>query len=128
MLRQTILVVIVALLFFTGCQGNGNDIPAGTLAALQQGDGYELLSLDPRELDEPPPDHFHGWRVLGRTTITDPATRKKLNEALRKGARENTGMAAACFNPRHGIHVVHNGKAYDLVICFECLSVMGFEG
>lgn len=29
---------------------------------------------------------------------------------------------AQCFNPRHGIRVMRNGKQDDLVICFECLS------
>jgi hypothetical protein len=78
-------------------------------------------------MTDPPPDHFHGWRVLGRTTITDQATQRKLNEALRAGARENSGAAAACFNPRHGVHVTRADKTYDLVICFECLQVQAFE-
>ena len=108
-----------------GC--DSNDIPAGTIAALQHADRYELLSLDPGRVTDPPPDHFHGWRVLGRTTITDQATRTKLNEALRAGAREHSGAAVRCFNPRHGVRVTRADKAYDLVICFECLQVRTFE-
>ena len=121
-LRPALLAAVLTVML-AGC----NDIPGQTLAALRHADRYELLSLDPGRLTRPVPDHFHGWRVLGRTTIDDDATRAQLNEALRAGARENRGAAAGCFNPRHGIHVVRDGTSYDLVICFECLQVQVFE-
>ena len=113
------------VLLAVGCGSNA--IPAGTLAALQHADRYELLSLDPTRMRTVPPDNFHGWRVLGRASINDEATRKKLNDALRAGARENDRMVAACFNPRHGIHLVRGDSAHDLIICFECLQVDVFE-
>jgi hypothetical protein len=125
MLRPALPLAILIVALIAGC--NSNDVPAGTMAALQQADHYELLSLDPSRVTEPPPGHFHGWRILGRTTISDSATRMKLNEALRAGARENSDTAAACFNPRHGIRAVRDGKAYDVVICFECLQAQVFE-
>jgi hypothetical protein len=97
------------------------------MTAMQHAEHYELLSLDPKHTTTPPPDNFHGWRILGRTMIGDQVTQKKLNDALRAGARENGNMAAGCFNPRHGIDVVSGDKTYDLVICFECLQVQVFE-
>ncbi len=66
--------------------------------------------------------------MLGRTTVADQATRQTLNGALRAGARENRGAVALCFKPRHGVHVVHEGKAYDLVICFEWMQTQVFDG
>ena len=48
--------------------------------------------------------------------------------ALETGAKDNTGEAAACFNPRHGIRVKSGDKTVDLVICFECLQVKSFAG
>lgn len=125
MLRRTLLMATLSIPLLTGC--GSNDVPAGAMAALQGAEEYELLSLDPSRVRELPADHFHGWRVLGRTTVKDQATRKKLNDALRAGAKENSNMVAACFNPRHGIHVVHKGKVYDVVICFECLQAKVFE-
>jgi hypothetical protein len=64
--------------------------------------------------------------VLGKTEIEDEAKRKRLADALRLGAEDNFGMAANCFIPRHGIRLKGSGKAVDLVICFECLSVQVF--
>ena len=44
--------------------------------------------------------NFHDWMVLGKTEIKDQAERRKLVDALRLGAEDNAGMAAACFIPR----------------------------
>src|SRR5690606_3076069 len=94
-----------------GCDGRGQrDIPAPAHEALAGADEYELLALDPADAANPPPDHFHGWRVLGRTSITDAATRKKLNDALRAGARAKDISPMACFDPRHGIRVTRDGR------------------
>lgn len=32
-------------------------------------------------------------------------------------------MVAPCFNPRNGLTVTQGEEAWDLVICFECLSI-----
>jgi hypothetical protein len=49
-----------------------------------------------------------------------------LADALRLGAEDNFGIAAGCFNPRHGLRLKGGGKSVDLVICFECLQVEVF--
>jgi hypothetical protein len=66
--------------------------------------------------------------VLGRTVVTDPATRKRLYNSLQSGARWNVPVPAMCFNPRHGIRVTYEGKTFDLVICFECSQVQVWQG
>jgi hypothetical protein len=125
--HQTISALVV--LFLAGCGGNALDtklddkIPEPARTALQEAEQFELLSLDPRRRQEKPTSHFHGWKVLGKTLIADGPTRKKLLLALNKGVKENEGMVAACFNPRHGIRVTHQGKTIDFVICFECFQV-----
>jgi hypothetical protein len=86
----------------------------------------EFYSLDPTPRKEKPQDDFHGWKVLGKTVVKSKATRSQLLEALRQGIADNTGIAAACFNPRHGIRAKADGKTLDLVICFECLSIQIF--
>ena len=126
MSRLFLLISVLAATSAGGC--SGNDIPKATLSAMQHADRFELLSLEPDHAESPPPGHFHRWKTLGQTVISDVATQKKLTDALRAGARENSGMAAACFNPRHGIRVVSAGRTFDLVICFECLSVMTYDG
>jgi hypothetical protein len=106
----------------------GEEFPADVLAALQKADRFELYSLDPDIPDVKPKNDFHGWKVLGKTLVKDAAARKKLVAALQKGVAENDGVAAGCFNPRHGIRVIGKNKTVELVICFECLQVQVFVG
>jgi hypothetical protein len=109
-----------------------NRIPDAVERLLDKADTFELYSLDPeRGTDKdgkvvPVKDGFHGWKVLGESEVKDEAERKRLADALRLGAEDNFGMAAACFIPRHGIRLKGGGKTVDLVICFECLQVQVF--
>jgi hypothetical protein len=121
--------VLLALSLVTsgGC-ADRNKIPDDLRTALEKGDSFELYSLDPRRSEEKVKDGFHDWKVLGKTTIKDADTRKKLITAFQKGVAENKGEVAGCFNPRHGIRVTHDGKTIDFVICFECYSVAVHTG
>ena len=98
----------------------GAEIPADVKAALEQAGEWELYSLHPEQKKDAPKEAFHNWRVLGKTTVKDADTRKKLLDALANGAKDNDGKVADCFNPRHGIRVKTGDKTIDLVICFEC--------
>lgn len=105
-----------------------NKIPDEARAILDKAGEFELISLDPVRPREKPKDAFHGWKVLGKTTVKDAETRRSLIAAFAKGVEENKGIVAACFNPRHGIRASHDGKTVDFVICFECFSVQAFMG
>ena len=123
-------VLALATLFVVGSLGRAeekNTIPDDVRAVLESADQFELLSLNP-DPREKPKDGFHGWKVLGRTTVKDADTRKKLVDALQKGVAENDGTVAACFNPRHGIRVTQGGKTADIVICFECFQASAYLG
>ena len=36
---------------------------------------------------------------------------------------EHDGLAAGCFNPRHGNRATRGTGVFDLVICFECFAI-----
>jgi hypothetical protein len=124
--RRTLALTLTALLLGALTRADDkakeNKIPDETKAILDKADSFELLSLDPMR-DKEVKDGFHGWKVLGKTEVKDADTRKGLVAALAKGAADNKGEVARCFNPRHGIRATHDKKAVDLVICFECLQV-----
>lgn len=104
-------------------------IPVRARTMLDRPEKFELLSLDPKPPKEKPEDDFHGWVVLGKTEISQPATRRKVVNALKQSAEEADGTFAGCFNPRHGIRVKHAGKSVDFVICFECrMTLIYFDG
>src|SRR5215470_6841582 len=122
---RSVLFTLFALLMASG-SASADKIPAKLLALLEKGEQFELLSLSPDRPKEKPKDAFHGWEVLGRTTVKNAEARKTLVAAFNKGVEDNKGIVAACFNPRHGIRVTHDGKTADFVICFECYQVQAF--
>ena len=78
---------------------------------------FDLYSLEPEPEGKIAKEKlFHGWLVLGKTTVKDAKTRKELFDAL----QEEADKAPKCFDPRHGIRATHGGKTVDLVICFHC--------
>jgi hypothetical protein len=114
-------------------------LPANVQTAFAKADEIELYSLDPRDRKPDPTKAFHGWKVLGKTTIKDKKHRESLVTALKEGIREQDekrrqerakGLLTetGCFMPRHGIRVAHAGKTFDLVICFECQPIKVFVG
>jgi hypothetical protein len=120
-LRRIFLIIavlgIAALAVIYSLQG----LPSPVAKALRDADSFELLSLDPQHgLQDA---DFHGYKILGRTQITDTATRQLLYDALQTGASWNSPFAMKCFDPRHAIRVRSKGIITDLLICFECLQV-----
>jgi hypothetical protein len=82
-------------------------------------------------------ERFHGYGVLGKMTVADPAPKKQLLAALYDGIAEaqrptKEGFrhtAAGCFNPRHGIRALsQDGKVVDLLICFSCRNAKAYAG
>jgi hypothetical protein len=111
-----------------GCAARGDKLPAQARDALTKANRFELFSLDPNQKREKPGEGFHGWEVLGTTAVEDAGIRQKIVAALEKGVQENQGVAAECFNPRHGIRATRGDQTTDFVICFECLQVEVYVG
>jgi hypothetical protein len=126
MVRQMLLSLPVALLIGLSAQvaAQDNKIPDQARAILENASQFELLSIGHGLSMKNPTEDFHGWPVIGKTTVEDSNTRNRLVAALEKGVEENKGDSMKCFNPRHGIRGAHNGMTADFVICFECFQVM----
>ena len=126
MVRQMLLSLPVALVIGLSAQvaGQDNKIPDRAREILEKASQFELLSIGHGPSPKKPTEDFHGWPVIGKTTVEDSNTRKRLVAALGKGVEENKGDSMKCFNPRHGIRVTHDGMTADFVICFECFQVV----
>jgi hypothetical protein len=132
-----IVVVSVAILF-VGCNDGtveppnlsrpivGSNIPDIVRTALEEGQEFELYSLDPKHRDEQAPTEFLRRKIIGKLPIKDEVTRKRIVEAFEEGVQNRPELAISCFNPRHAIRVQDAGKTYYLSICFECENVYVF--
>jgi hypothetical protein len=116
----------VACLGATAVGGADNKLPEEARTVLEKAETLELLSLDPVPPKEKPADGFHGYKVLGKTTVKGDV-RKELVGAFLKGM-EGDIQPAKCFDPRHGIRATHDGKTFEVVICFECAQFKVYMG
>jgi hypothetical protein len=112
----------VALLAFAAPGRAEQKLPAAARTALEKADAIEVLSLDPRGGDDSKAA-FHDYKVLARATVKEADARKAVVDAVNKGVAESDGSIAKCFEPRHGLHVVYDGKTYDFVICYQCTQI-----
>ncbi len=138
LLRSCLSLASLAIVLSAAACGaaDKNQLPPAALEILQKAESLEVYSLNPDPLDVKPgakreegkEELFHDWPVLGKTTVKNADKGKSLLTALQKGIAENEGVAAACFNPRHGVRATLEGKTVDLVICFECYSLQIFAG
>jgi len=93
-----------------------NRLPDVLKTVLEKATELEIYSVDPAPSKD---GEFHGFKILGKTTIKDADKRKELLTKIDAGLANSKG-GAKCFDPRHGIRAVHDGKTVDLVICFAC--------
>lgn len=122
----------------TADDGKDNRLPAAAAKILDRAERLEVLSVDPTTRNRPemvsldgkpvppPPDlreDFHGFSVIGKTTVSGYLSRRNLIAAVKQGIADSDGSVAACFIPRHGLRAVADGKTVDLVICYECHSI-----
>ena len=119
------LVALSAFLLLPGC-GGGKRLPEDAAQILDKANTIELVSLNPDHEAKRPAGRLRGWKVLGRATL-EGDDKKAILAALQAGIEGNEGRAAKCFNPRHGIEATYEGKTVELVICFECLSMEGWN-
>ena len=131
-------VLFVASGFALGWLANrkqlrANQLPETAYQAIMSDSALTLISLDPDPLQAPTNEQtFGGYRVLGQTTVSDAALRRRLADTLRRGLGTWRYTYPSCFNPRHGLRAVLGDRTYEFVICFECgelqFSEPGFHG
>jgi hypothetical protein len=125
-LRSLLSIALFAVMSLVSGCGGGKRSLAEVFRILEKADAIELYSLDPDPDRKQKAGGFREWKVLGRTTLTGD-DKKAIVEGLQKGIADSDGKEAKCFNPRHGIEATHDGKTVELVICFECLSISGWN-
>jgi hypothetical protein len=88
---------------------------------------YSLNPSDPKGHGTNTDNIFHGFPILGGVEIHAADERRALVTSLANGIRENNGISAMCFNPRHGLRIVTDSVQRDLTICFQCGNIYSYE-
>lgn len=111
-------------------------LPADVRSVLENPESFELLSLFPAEEGLLPEiweqrgyadlERMHRYAVLGKTRL-GTGDRMKVLDAVYRGIGDSDGTVAACFKPRHGIRARRGETTVELVICYECLSMIVYR-
>jgi hypothetical protein len=122
MIFRLLPALALGLTLLARAHGKDNEIPTAAQSVLDKATEFELLSLDPAPVEASEgKDLFHGYKILGKTVVKGDLV-GKIRAALEKGVKDSDGSVTDCFNPRHGIRIVHEKKTYDFVLCYQCLS------
>src|SRR5436309_405124 len=111
---------------FQAAEALARVLPEDCRQVLERADQLTLFSLDPYSLVRDPETgdgvytcsdgRFHGFVVLGHTSVEDLARRAELLSALYEGFMEalfpRPGLfrIRACFDPRHGLRATRAGR------------------
>lgn len=122
-LLRHLLIALVCCGLTCCSSGRGERLPAAAEDVLRAASELEVFALDPTPMDDGAGSgqSLHGFQILGSARITDSRQRDELVGLILRGIRKSDGSVALCFNPRHGLRAVHEGRTLELVICFECL-------
>lgn len=118
----------VLLLTLAGCgTPKAYQLAPSVVDCLRAATRIELLALDPQPVDRGGVagalGAWHGYPVLDRAELADPARRRQLVDLVIRGVEQHRDTVAACFNPRHGLVASAGDRRVELVICYECLSL-----
>lgn len=108
--------------------------PGDARRVLETSEKLTLLLVDPSEgdYDAPTGSGFYDHRVVGQAVVESSAKPELLASFYDGlvppgGSQNGLKQIAFCFNPRHGIRAVLDGKTVDLMICFECRHFEVYE-
>src|SRR5262245_37894829 len=97
-LSWTNVWAFLGLAAFAGAAAAQEKLPKAALDILQKAEAFEVYSL----AGDAVKDEFHGYKVLGKTTVKDAKTREKVAAAIAKGVEDgnNNKFMGAARNPR----------------------------
>lgn len=77
-------------------------------------------SLDHHATVNSQPGEFHGYPILGKTTIEGKTKQRLMAEIYNGLVIGDFDIRGACFNPHHGVRASFDDKTTDCLICFSC--------
>ena len=114
------LVLVVAMIFSSGCATNKNKLPTDATEALHTAKNITLFSLEPWGLINTNDDLLHGFKILGQTTLDEKQTAIAVNAFESAICQKERRFTLACFDPRHAIQVIDKNRTYDFLLCYAC--------
>lgn len=83
-----------------------------------------IYSIDPN--DESKGMWINSRRVLGKISILDAATKRKIIDKIAEGHKSPPEKSIACFQPPHIVKVKESDVLTTYMICFSCAKILKY--
>jgi len=103
----------------------GISLPPAARAILEAPDHFEIFATETTPSQGEPDTRFMGYEIRGRHTVTDRRQALEVVGWTYDALTDNSGMAARCFMPRHGILARRGDQEVRLLLCYECMQWQG---
>lgn len=134
MKRKLLIALVIAALLGGGGvyayrKARLRAVPEAAWRCLRQSQQMTLYSIHPREAPTElvGAQLFHGYRIVGQVSVATASDQQHVTHAIKHAVLSHMDEAA-CFNPRHAVHVTDGQSEYDFVICYECGAMALFVG
>src|SRR5262245_57513543 len=107
---------LLTVFFFATMTASGEEVPPGRYFAMILANATELevYSIDPAVKVEK--DGFHGYKILGKTTVKKEEAVKELVAAFKKGVEEAEKARQKDYQPRHGLRFKIRDTTIDVIL------------
>lgn len=96
-----------------------NTIPVDAVQALHASRSGDLYSLEPWSQPPGRGPALYRFQILGKKRI-DGVAYKAAAEELEAAVGRWDDKMAACFDPRHALHVTSRGHRFEFLLCYAC--------
>lgn len=111
--------VVLALGLAQTAEAATNSMPPEFQHILDSASNVALYSLEPLSKRTGSIGRLDGYEILGWTSL-DRNQAKRAAGLFEKAVADWDGLNADCFDPRHALHIVDHGRAYDFLLCYAC--------
>jgi len=112
---SVVLLVVLSL----EARADATHLPKEVANALHAARSASLYSLEPWAEPGDTAPKLHGFKILGKATISGDDYLTAVREFESSVSRGENAMAA-CFDPRHALRVRSGRHSYDLLLCYAC--------
>ncbi len=103
-----------------------NNLPPEFQHILDSATNVALYSLEPLSARTGPVGRLDGFEILGWASL-DRDEAKHAAAIFEKAVADWDGLNADCFDPRHALHIVDHGRAYDFLLCYACEQLVVYR-
>lgn len=125
------ICAFVFVLFFLSVTQNAeaekNKLSTETEKILSQATAITLFSLESKIVTDTNYPALDGYKILGQKKLEGAEAKQVIGIFQKAILKKKRKFTILCFNPRHAIQILHEGKENNFLLCYECGKLWVFH-